>query len=340
MYSDNDLQRAADAGIFRHEQISEFRDWYATPEQERLQESHKLNIADEEQFRLVSSFNDIFVVIASVLTIIAVFMIGDQFNNVVAGIAGAAVSWGLSEYFILRKRMALPAIVLMLSFVISVFYGGAELVGGEMYGAALASAAAALAAYCHWVRFHVPITVAALVGAGVGFVLSLCLALFPFIKDVLHFVTLALGVVVFFIAMHWDSQDVERLTRKSDVAFWLHLLASPLLVHSVFSFLEVGTGGVGITLLQAAAVLVTYLILAFISVAIDRRALMVSGLIYVVYTFSTLLKEYGVLSLNYAITILLVGGSLLLLSVYWHSVRNKVVTWVPSSLQSYLVPLK
>jgi hypothetical protein len=32
--------------------------------------------------------------------------------------------------------------------------------------------------------------------------------------------------------MWWDSSDRARLTRRSDVAFWLHLLAAPMIVQS------------------------------------------------------------------------------------------------------------
>jgi hypothetical protein len=50
-----------------------------------------------------------------------------------------------------------------------------------------------------------------------------------------------LRLVVFGIALRWDASDRERRTRRADVAFWLHLLAAPLLVHPVFTTL--GTWG-------------------------------------------------------------------------------------------------
>ena len=47
-----------------------------------------------------------------------------------------------------------------------------------------------------------------------------------------------LGVGVFLFAMRWDSSDPARQTRRSDVAFWLHLLAATgvlLIVFAIFS---------------------------------------------------------------------------------------------------------
>src|SRR5438874_3733945 len=34
-------------------------------------------------------------------------------------------------------------------------------------------------------------------------------------------------------AMAFDASDRERATRRADCAFWLHLLAAPLIVHSL-----------------------------------------------------------------------------------------------------------
>ena len=42
-------------------------------------------------------------------------------------------------------------------------------------------------------------------------------------------------VVFCIIAMSFDMSDRSRVTRRSDCAFWLHLLAAPLIVHSLVS---------------------------------------------------------------------------------------------------------
>ena len=41
------------------------------------------------------------------------------------------------------------------------------------------------------------------------------------------------GLGVFAFAMRWDLQDPERITRRSDVAFWLHLAAAPLIARII-----------------------------------------------------------------------------------------------------------
>ena len=57
---------------------------------------------------------------------------------------------------------------------------------------------------------------------------------------------LLLGIGVFLLAMRWDSSDRARLTRRTDVAFWLHLLAAPMIVHPVFTLLGLNDGSASI----------------------------------------------------------------------------------------------
>jgi hypothetical protein len=138
------------------------------------------------------------------------------------------------------------------------------------------------------------------------------------------------------LAMRWDMADRLRQTRKSDVAFWLHLLAAPLIVRPVFAALGVLDGEAD--LWQAIAVVALYVTIALVSLAIDRRALMVSALIYVLYTFSALLSQYGGVSLSFAITGLTIGSALLLLSAFWHASRAFVLRRLPPAAQERLAP--
>ena len=53
---------------------------------------------------------------------------------------------------------------------------------------------------------------------------------------------LTAGIGVFALAMWWDRSDRVRQTRRSDVAFWLHLLAAPMIAHPIFHLLGVTEG--------------------------------------------------------------------------------------------------
>jgi hypothetical protein len=109
MYSEADLQSAVSAGAFSHEAAEALRAHAAG--------MRAAPVADEEHFRLITGFNDVFVTIAAVLLLVACAGIGHVIAPGVAGILVAAAAWGLAEFFTRKRRMALPSIVLLLAFV-------------------------------------------------------------------------------------------------------------------------------------------------------------------------------------------------------------------------------
>ena len=332
MYTDEDLAVAVKAGIFTEQSVDAFRE-------------HNANLkntfaVDEENFQLITSFNDIYVVIACALVLISAAWFGNSVSNVTGALVFAASSWGLAEYFVLKRHMALPAIALLLSFLGGVLASSIYALG-ELSEITLVTAGGitAFAAWVHWRRFEVPITVAGGTGAALGCLIAVTVAnTNADLKEWFVPVLFLSGIATFIYAMYWDSADRLRKTRKSDVAFWLHLLSAPLIVHPIFSVLGIFEGNSGLA--EAIAVLLLYLGRAFVSVAIDRRAIMVSGLAYVLYAISALLKTYGVDASSSAITGILIGGALLLLSVYWHACRALLFKIMPQNLQGYLPPLK
>jgi len=331
MYSEEDLASAVAAGVLTDGAAQAFRD--------HVGQLRHTPAVDEEHFRLVTGFNDIFVVIACVLLLVSLAGIGSQVATWIGAAAVAVAAWLLAEFFTRKRRMALPSIILLLAFVGGVL-GTVVLVLPRQtpQGLAVASAVAAVAAWVHWRRFHVPITVAAGAGAIVGCLFGVLLTLAPDARNWLNILSLIAGIAVFVFAMRWDTTDTLRQTRRSDVAFWLHLLAAPLLVHPIFTALGVSEGHANLG--QALAVVALYVGIALVSLAVDRRALMVSALTYVLYAFSALLKQYGVVSLSFAITALAIGAALLLLSAFWHPTRALVLRFLPLSLQQRLAPFR
>jgi hypothetical protein len=338
MYSESDIESAVIAGVISPESAAALRNHVASGRQAPA--------VDEESFRLLSGFNDIFVAIALCLSLAAIAQIGSKIILPMGG-AGVAVSaWLFAEYFTRKRRMALPSILLMLAFVGGV---AATLVGivikiepdvpertGAVIGAGIAGVTA-LAAWAHWRRFMVPITVAAGVMALVAVAIALTLAAVPAAKDSIYPITLAGGVLVFGLAMWWDMSDKERRTRRSDVAFWLHLAAAPLIAHPIFQMLGVFNADVSIG--KALIVLALYLVFAFVALAVDRRALLVSSLAYVLYAMYSLFQSAGAVELSAALTAFVIGSALLTLSVFWHQMRSLVVSLL-GGLRDRLPPVQ
>ena len=317
---------------------------------------HRRGVAgpDEEAFRLLTGFNDIFVTIAIALLLFALGALGGRVAPALGAALVAAASWGLAEYFTRVRRMALPSIALLLAFVAAVFvtvvlvFGGAAGVAGPMpFGTAGpdgtvrgigfvagGAAAAVAAAYAHWRRFLVPITVAAGAAALTAAVLALLSVATKIAPHALLVLTLVAGVATFALAMSFDARDRGRVTRWSDVAFWLHLLAAPMIVHPVFTLAGLldGSPAPG----AAVAVILIYALLTLVALAIDRRALLVSALAYVIYAIQALVAAGGGLDMSLALTALVIGGFLVLLSAAWRPIRARVLTLLPLTVTTHL----
>ncbi len=334
MYSEEDLSSAIDAGVITKDTAQAFR--------EHIANNRTSPIVDEEHFRLITGFNDIFVVIACFLLLVSVSWIARSIHPFLGGMAQAATAWGLAEFFTLKRRMALPSIVLLLAFVGGVFVAGLAACQNSGWSSELqtgvVSAIAAIAAWLHWQRFKVPITVAAGIATVVASIMFLLFGLVSETREWMIPIIFIAGVIVFLLAMKWDSSDIQRQTRRSDVAFWLHLVAAPLIVHPIFALLNVFDNAIG--LWQAVLVTLLYIVIAIISVSIDRRALMVSALIYVLYAFNTILEQYGVVSLGFAFAALSIGSGLLILSAFWHDCRTFIVQHYPLQIQQRLPSLR
>jgi hypothetical protein len=359
MYSESDLEAAVAGGVMTSDQAARFRNFVAAGQHSPA--------VDEEHFRLLTGFNDIFVSIATVILLLAVGWIGYYVPPHIdgdgptpfMGLFVAITAWGLAEYFTRQRRMALPSIILLLAFVGGVgataVFAMATAIGpdyldhnGQASAMVLAAGAAiaAGAAWLHWRRFKVPITVAAGAAAVVALVLGLIAAAFvtdpetmseqqvETMKNVILAAALVLGLGTFLLAMRWDASDPRRETRRSDVAFWLHLLAAPLMVHPIFSLLGLTEGAA--SSLDAIAVVLLYVGLGLVALAIDRRALLVSALAYVLWALNSLFETYGVVELNFALTALVIGSALLLLSAFWTPARRAVVRPLPDGLKGKL----
>jgi hypothetical protein len=163
MYSETDLEAAVTSGVLTAEQAASFRAFIAA--------DRRLPAADEEHFRLLTGFNDIFVGIAATILLVAVAWIGQYLGpkididgpSPVGPLFAAACAWGLAEFFTLKRRMALPSIILLLAFAGGTFFAAwfAEvlIVGprnvtpqGMFVLVGIASAISCAATFAHWRR--------------------------------------------------------------------------------------------------------------------------------------------------------------------------------------------
>jgi MFS family permease len=347
MYSDNELDAAVAAGVVSAQDITALRDF--------IRKSR--TSPDEEQFRLLSGFNDIFISIAIAVFLIAACWLGGKVAPMFGGAVAVAASWLLAEYFTRRRRLALPSIVLAIGYgigaarVLTVLLQDNNIAAGGWFdqsGAALGFfmflfGLIFLAYYVHWRRFQVPITVTFCALAGLGLVFTPLGAIYVAVCG--HFnhgarpdfapLFLVIGLTLFGVAMWWDMSDRQRQTRRTDVAFWLHLCAAPIIVHSLFAILGVfspSPDAAG----RALVVVGCYVLMTIAALIIDRRALLTAALAYVLYAIGALIRMADAPDVSFALAGLVIGGALLLLSAFWHQARRLVLRALPAGVQRYV----
>jgi hypothetical protein len=373
---DADLDAAVAAGVVTPAQATALREFAAARASART-----VDEIDEERFRFMRGFNDVFFSIGIVLlgaAIVhysgaAVSAYGPTHLAVPVLIwgAGAAICWALSELLVRRMRAVLPGILLSMLFVFFVLRGtpafniasyfhiapwiGKNTVLGQLQGVVLgeipfSAFVVALAAALFYLRFRLPFALLLLAGSLVIAVMALAILFFPpplngpYVQPLL---TLFCGLAIFAAAMAFDLSDRTRVTRRSDCAFWLHLLAAPLIVHSLITlafyalhpgreFNDLRSFTTNLAGITAGIVL----LLTVIAIVIDRRALLVSALIYlggvIAYAIaSTTGNDNGV----FFATLLILGVIVLLLGIGWRPLRRWLIRPFPAILVNRLPPV-
>ena len=331
---------------------------------------------DQENFRLIRSFNDVFVALASLLVFGSAFILlgktpedSDVWQSISANItlicfAIAVMAWVLAEIFTRKRSMALPSILYATVFIstigLATFLGTLEFsediesqwhvvekdfqdftAGYDVYitdvqflqelisSIWLGSFLATVAAVIFWWRFRVAISMMWTVLSVFFVILGTMLWIsVEFVLDWLTGICLVLGVLVLAYAIYWDRQDVLRETHQSDVAFWLHMLAAVILVQAFFNpFFD--SGVTYISVMDTTWIIFIYLVLGIVALALNRRAILVAALSYVVVALGWAFQSIG---LNSAFALLFVGVILLCLSVWWTTIRNALLQIMPDAV--------
>jgi hypothetical protein len=373
MLQQEDLDAAVAEGILTEAQVAALSDLALRRERQRIAE-----LGNEERFRFMRGFNDFFFAVGVVLVGTTMLYFSSVSltspsnayaisNSLARHLVTALVMWGLAELLVRHMRLVLPGILLAVFFVLAVARAipidawwpanGMTLTtsplaslmigsgGGQPIEAnALRGMIAALAALSFYVRFRFPFALL-LVAGGLVYAIALAatLAMNAAAEPV---VLLVCGLGVFATAMDFDFSDPQRMTRRSDCAFWLHLLAAPLIVHSLMLMVtqRMGLAAIAPTSAGAAtavlAVLVVVAVLTIVAVIIDRRALLVSTLVYIAGVIAYAIATTGRTSetIVLPLTLFILGVLVLTIGVGWLPLRRLLMIVVPSALARRLPP--
>jgi len=290
---------------------------------------------------------------------------------------GGAIIWALAELLVARLRLVLPGILLVCFFAVFIMLaapvdfslGPSQAVdslaawfvhprqpnGAPNAGViwpliligymAIGVAATAL----FYARFRLPFALLLISGGIVTAVLAWTQLNWPLTAKYFEaYVLLACGLAVFVAAMAFDASDRERLTRRADCAFWLHLLAAPLIVHSLVELVwQRGPGGsrftTPLTTETAVAIAVIVAALAVVAIITDRRALLVSALTYlgiiIGYAITrTIGQQDADKSFVVFATLVVLGALVVALGVGWQPMRRVFLALLPAGFVNRLPP--
>ncbi len=339
-FTEQDLRDAVRAGAVSETDADAFRSYMAS----------RAPHVDEEEFHLFKGFNDVFVALASVLLFSGIAWFNADLGVVAACLLVMALAVALSEYFTLRKRLALSSILYVLVFSIAAaaglfwaFWSPHSWMGPViLFHLAPKSGLSALlcgavAAALFWWRYRVPIAVAVgvfFLGAALYYT---WLVFSPFDDPAqgANIVLFVLGIGTFAFAMYWDAGDQDRISLQSDVAFWLHLVAAPSIAHPIFWWVQ--SGVLSADWLEATAVVVCYLGLAYVAVLVNRRAIMVAATAYLVGAVAWYFNELSTLY-SVAIALIVIGCLFLAMAVWWSTIRAAVIRYLPGTVRNLVVP--
>lgn len=293
-------------------------------------------IGDEDDLRFLRSFGDVFVGGGLVLLALGVTAIVSLFGGGPIFLLAAVGAYGLADYFGRHKRVHFPTLITALTFLIFVQTGLGSLAAiGGILAALITVAAMAL----FYARIRLPFCIALIAVALLYLLFALLGGVAPgVLQSQFGWVLVGAGLAVFAVALLYDIQDSHRRTRFADNAFWLHLLAAPLIIHGLVGYAVMEKADILFGVLpvlsftqgDAVIILTATAAITLVGLAINRRALIVSSLGYTGLAIAFLVQQTEVnLGSTLSITLVLLGSAVVLLGVAWHPVRNQLIRVLP-----------
>jgi hypothetical protein len=311
---------------------------------------------DSEAPRFIRGFHDILITIGIIVVLVGL----GGLASILAVIPATIV---LAEILVRRQRLALPAVVLTIAFGMACVSGLLAVLGDSLpkdWEPVIILALVSVVAFLFYWRYKAPIALASGFLAGYGaVVLGVAMLVIVYGKNEKFFLDHpgmfaaflgAFAALVFVTALAFDLRDRERLTRRSDVAFWMHLAAAPAILYTMLAFIFLKVGDTwfaeGTTLLQAGEVVLVVAVLMLMGVILDRRAFVTSGLLSFGYAFKIILTQGGIEKLFSStstlafIILLAVGIVVLTIGVGWQPFRRFVVGVLPGPMRAAVPPVR
>lgn len=322
MISRHQLQQAAEKGIIQKTQIEPLHDFL-------LLDNVDTPLKQEEPLKFIRSFGDVFIALGIGILAFAISMLGLSQYEYLLPVAGFIL---IAEWLVRVRKLALPGMAIL---VVILFFVHRAIDFDTEQSAIWTFAIIATASLLFYLRYKMPFSLLPLTGAVIA------IAAITIGSRVLSdpIIFSGLGLAVFSVAMWFDTQDTKRQTHLSDSAFWLHLLASPLIVHGVMLTMLLGDHSWLQAVNKEFIIVFFFIVFLLLALLLDRRAMLISTQMYMIYALTQLVQGQFNSSENLTIYILMgLGVFMVFFGTLWYRTRRFIFGSLSGSALSRYVP--
>lgn len=329
MISKSILEKAVNKNILTSDQVEPLHQFLLQQEETVVDQSPVNKLQQQEPLRFIRSFGDVFITLGIVLMVIAINMTSVSGYYYLVPIAIFIV---LAEWLVGVRKLVLPGMAILISILyfvnraMNIQHDDASMIG---------LAIVCITSLLFYLRYRMPFSLLPL-SAGLVIMATMQIGL-----DVLKTpVIFALfGLLVFVVALWFDSRDTQRISHMSDSGFWLHLVAAPLIVHGVMASMLTSNSGVVEMLGKEVIIIAFFIVFFFVALLIDRRAMLVATQLYVIYSLTQLLRSSLDNVENITIYVLILFGIFIIyFGTYWYKTRRLVFGFLADHPLSRFIP--
>jgi hypothetical protein len=324
MISRQQLQQAVEQQILQPEQLEPLYQFLQHRELSTATEDPR-----EEPLRFIRSFGDVFITLGILLLVFAINMAQLSGYQYLIPVAGLVL---ISEWLVRVRKLALPGIALLLAIL---FFINKAIAFDHLHATTLGLAILSFSSLIYYLRYRMPFSLLPFAAGLVAMVIIQ--SGLKVLENPIIFA--GLGLAVFVLAMVFDMLDTRRVSQLSDSAFWLHLLAAPLIVHgTMFSIITSQHEWIQSINLETI-ILLLFAIFFLLALLIDRRAMLISTQLYILYAATQLLQQQFGNTQNIVMYLLLgLGFFVIFFGSYWYLARRLLFGFLAGSAISRLVP--
>lgn len=316
------LNKAANEGIIRPAQVEPLLAFLQNPTVESTSQT-------EEPLRFVRSFGDIFIALGICILVFSIGSLPISSYEYLVPIIGFVL---LAEWLVRIRQLSLPGMAILISIIYLVHQAITfDSEQSTLLGLGLTS----LTSLVFYLRYKMPFSLLPLAGGLVA------IAVIQIGASILAnpIIISGLGLAVFTVAMLFDIRDTKRQNHLSDSAFWLHLLASPLIVHGTMVSMLASDQAWAQVLDKEIFILIFFIGFLLLALLLDRRAMLISTQLYMIYALTQLFQGQLNNTQNTLVYIMMaLGFFIIFFGTYWYKTRRVIFSFMSSSNFSRYVP--